>query len=80
MPDLVSGNIKSGVNLFGVNGNSNVVDTSSGDAAAGDLLSGKIAWVDGAQVTGTMPNNGAVTLTPATTNQTIAAGYHNGAG
>jgi hypothetical protein len=29
---------------------------------------------------GTMPNNGAVTITPGTTNQQIAAGYHNGAG
>jgi hypothetical protein len=27
-----------------------------------------------------MPNNGAVTITPGTTNQTIAAGYHNGSG
>jgi hypothetical protein len=78
--DLVAGNIRSGVNLFGVNGNANVVNTSSGTAAAGDLLSGKVAWVAGAQVTGTMPNNGAVTLTPSTADQTIAAGYHNGSG
>jgi hypothetical protein len=27
-----------------------------------------------------MPDNGAVTLTPTTTTQTIAAGYHNGSG
>ena len=67
-------------NLFGVSGDPNVVNTSSGDAAGGDLLSGKIAWVDGAPVTGTMPNNAAVTLTPSTSDQTIAAGYHNGAG
>jgi hypothetical protein len=78
--DLVSGNIRSGVDLFGVNGDSNVVNTSSGDAVAGDLLSGKIAWVDGAQVTGTMPDNGAVMLTPSTSDQAIAAGYHNGSG
>jgi len=64
--DLIAGNIRSGVNLFGVNGDSNVVNTSSETAAAGDLLSGKIAWVAGAQVTGSMPNNGAVTLTPST--------------
>jgi hypothetical protein len=31
-------------------------------------------------ITGTMPNNGAVTLVPATTQQTIVAGYHNGSG
>ena len=27
-----------------------------------------------------MPNNGAVTLTPGTADQTIVAGYHNGSG
>lgn len=30
--------------------------------------------------TGTMPNRGAVTITPSAADQTIAAGYHNGAG
>lgn len=29
---------------------------------------------------GTMPNNGAVTIVPTTTNQTIAMGYHSGSG
>jgi hypothetical protein len=51
--DLVADNIRFGVTLFGVAGNPNVVNTSSGDAAATDLLSGKKAWVDGAEVTGT---------------------------
>ena len=37
-PDLISGNIKSNVSIFGVAGNSNVVDTSSGDAIASDIL------------------------------------------
>ena len=55
--DLVTGNIRSGVTLFGVSGDPNVVDTSSGDATAGDILSGKKAWVDGSEVTGTLPNN-----------------------
>ena len=31
-------------------------------------------------VSGTMPNNGAVNITPSTSAQPIAAGYHNGAG
>ena len=78
--DLATGNIRSGTNLFGVAGDPNVVDTSSGDAAAADILSDQVAWVDGGEVTGTMANNGAVTLTPTTTQQTIAAGYHNGSG
>ena len=51
--DLVDSNILSGVNIFGVAGDSNVVNTSTGDATAGDIASGAIAWVDGAEVTGT---------------------------
>lgn len=50
---VVTGNIKSGITLLGVAGNANVVDTSSGDAVAGDIAKGKKAWVDGAEVTGT---------------------------
>jgi hypothetical protein len=50
--DLVTGNIKAGANIFGVAGKTEVVDTTSGDAAAGDLLTGKKAWVDGVEVTG----------------------------
>jgi hypothetical protein len=51
----VTGNIRSGVDLFGVSGDPNVVNTSSGDAVAGDVLVGKKAWVDGSEVTGTAP-------------------------
>jgi hypothetical protein len=78
--DLLSGNVRSGVSLFGVSGDPNVVDTSSGDAVSGEILMGAIAWVDGVEVTGTMPDNGAVTIVPTTTAQTVAAGYHSGAG
>lgn len=78
--DLVSANIKSGATIFGVAGDSNVVDTSAGDASAANILSGKKAYVDGELVTGTMVNRGAVAITPGTTNQTIQTGYHNGSG
>lgn len=78
--DLVSGNIKAGVNLFGVDGNAAVVNTSSANATAGEVLLERKVWVNGQEVTGTMPNNGAVNLTPGTTDQTIAAGYHDGTG
>ena len=64
------------VTIFGVAGNSNVVDTSSGDATAGDMLSGKKAWVDGSEVTGNIQENGAGgTITPGTSDQTVASGY-----
>lgn len=78
--DLVSGNIKNGANIFGVAGDSNVVNTTSGDAIADNLLFGKKAWVDGSEVTGNMTNVGQQIITPGTTNQTITLGYHNGTG
>ena len=54
--DLISTNILSGANIFGVAGDFNVVNTSSGDAANTDILSGKIAWVGGLEVTGNIAN------------------------
>lgn len=53
-----------------------------GDATAADVLTGKtFSGAVGSGVTGTMPNNGAVSGT-ATPSQpyTIPAGYHNGSG
>jgi len=78
--DLVTGNIKKDVNIFGVAGDPNVANTSSGDAVAGEIFNGKKVWVDGSEVTGTMTDNGAVAYTPTTTEQTVSAGYHNGSG
>lgn len=65
-------------------------DTSNDDAAAGDLLYGKVAHTydsvagEAKEIIGSMPNNGAVskTLDATTNNQsyTVPAGYHNGSG
>ena len=51
---LVSGNIKSGVTIFGVSGATNVVDTTiaSGGASAGNIVNGYKAYVNGALVEG----------------------------
>ena len=76
--DLVSGNIKSGVILFGINGSGNVVDTSSGDAVAADLFNSKIAWVDGSEITGTL-NLACNTITFNGTGNLVANAY-DGAG
>ena len=60
---------------------SNFIDTSEGDATAPDILSGKIAFVGGLKVTGTMPDNGSVAGTMdglTTTSVTIPAGYTRG--
>jgi len=54
--DLATGNIKSGITIFGIDGNGNVVDTSTGDAVAGDILSAKKAWVGGLEITGNIAN------------------------
>ncbi len=53
---IVSGNIKSGVTLLGVQGKSSVVDTAISQSAAGasQILSGYKAYVNGSEITGTM--------------------------
>lgn len=60
-------------------------DVTNVDAAAGDVLAGKvIVAADGTEVTGTMANNGAVSQTldvrSGHTSYTVPAGYHNGSG
>lgn len=53
---IVSGNIKSGINILGVPGKSTIVDTeiATDAASAATVLSGKKAFVNGTQVVGTM--------------------------
>lgn len=56
--NLVSGNIKSGVSIFGVSGNKNVVDTTLADTVKAQplqIVAGRKCYVNGELVTGTMP-------------------------
>jgi len=57
-------------------------DTSDATAVAAEILATKTAYVNGAKVTGSMPNRGAVTGTITTKAQqyTIPQGYHDGSG
>ena len=55
--------------------------TADANATAGNILVDKTAYVNGAKITGTMPNNGAVTANlNCGGSYTIPAGYHNGSG
>lgn len=59
-------------------------DVNSKDATVGvaEILKGKTAYAAGKKLTGTMPNNGAVTLTIDTVDGVVKVpqGYHDGSG
>ena len=70
--DLVAANIKKGIDIFGVTGSY----TSDANAAAGDILLNKTAYVNGAKVTGSIVSKSAETITPGTTDQIISLGQY----
>ena len=82
--NLKSGNIKSGVSIFNVIGTYDLpIIGLSNEGAAEHLLSGKqLLDTDYEIVTGSMPNNSAMTGTISTKTETITIpkGYHNGNG
>ena len=57
-------------------------DTSGDNAVAGEILYGKTVHARGAQLTGSMTNNGAVSgsITTVAGAYTVPAGYHDGTG
>lgn len=71
---------KSGVQITGTSTLDS--DTSTDTAATAEILAGKTAHARGAQLTGTMPNNGGASGTIKTLDgtYTIAQGYHDGSG
>ena len=71
-PDLVTGNIRSGVTIFGVSGATNVVNTSeaTNPVVTARMKTGDVAFVNGTKVTG----SGTQTLSDAST--TVNEGYY----
>jgi hypothetical protein len=57
-------------------------NTQDATVKVAEMLDGKTAYARGAKLTGTMPNNGAVSLTINTVNGdvTVPQGYHDGSG
>lgn len=93
--NLDTGTLDLACNVSTFNGTSNLISNDydgsgdgsnrwcikdTGDAVASEILSSKIVWVDGEEITGTMTNVGSEDFTPTTSSQTISEGYHDGTG
>ena len=78
--NLVAGNIKKGVSIFGVTGalDSSGIDTSDATATAGDILSGKTAYAKGSKITGDIEIKEGQRFTPTKDGTTLPAGYYSG--
>lgn len=76
----VTAHDKSGAPIVGTS--TKDADTSNDNAVAAEILATKTAHARGTQLTGTMPNNGAVTGTISTVSgeYTVPIGYHDGSG
>lgn len=76
----VTAHDKSGAEITGTSTKGS--DTSADTAAASEILRGKTAHVKGKLVTGSMPNNGAVSgsIDTVAGQYTIPQGYHDGSG
>ncbi|MGF7045674.1 hypothetical protein J2T13_000134 [Paenibacillus sp. DS2015] len=81
---MVSGNLKANsVYTLRYNGTSFILQGEGGEygtAIATDVLAGKTLGTDAGIISGTMVNNGAVTITPKEAVQVIPKGYHDGNG
>ena len=76
----VTAHDKSGAPIVGTNDYD--VNSQDATAAVAEILNGKTAYARGAKLTGTMPNNGAVSkeITAVAEEYTVPMGYHDGSG
>ena len=85
---ITAADLRQGVTAHGPDGapvtgtNTNDVDSADANALVGEILADKTAYARGTKLTGTMPNNGAVTGSLRTVGgvYTIPQGYHDGSG
>jgi hypothetical protein len=81
-PNLLTANIKAGVTIAGVSGATNVVDTTEASyiATMAQIITGRVAFVNGTKLTGTMPYNASPTATIVLNGGTVIvpAGYSDG--
>lgn len=86
--DITADKLLSGIKAHGPDGESIVgsctydANTQDATATAAEILKDKTAYNKGSKVTGTMPNNGAVSGTISTKSgtYTVPKGYHDGSG
>lgn len=76
----VTAHDKSGAPITGTNEYD--VNSQDATAAVAEILKDKTAYARGAKLTGTMPNNGAVSkeITTVAEEYTVPMGYHDGSG
>lgn len=69
---IIPGNIKKDIQILGVTGTvEEGIDTSDATATAGDVLSGKTAYVNGSKITGTIESQAGGTYGASSTARTI---------
>lgn len=74
--NLSSKNIKSGISIFGVGGDKNVVDTSKASVTSSDIRQGKTGYNSGVLVQGNIPDNTVTEIQPGTTEKIIGVGQY----
>ena len=78
IPTITATTVQTGISYLGVAGTGL---TSLGTATSGQILTGIIfSNSTSVNIVGAMADNGAVAVTPSTSDQTIAAGFHTGGG